>query len=71
MWSSGAVAGELARVRGRERAREESPLPKGSISGLCRVGERAGEGACRRPAAAVAASPPPAKLRRGRAYARH
>jgi hypothetical protein len=44
-------SGELARVRGRERAMEGSPLPKGLISGLGRVGERVGEGACRRPAA--------------------
>jgi hypothetical protein len=64
-------SGELARVRGRERARKGSPLPKGLISGLGRVGERAYEGACRRPATADAARPPPAKLRRGRAYARH
>jgi hypothetical protein len=49
-------SGELARVCGRERAREGSPLPKGLISGLGRVGERAGEGACRRPAAVAAAS---------------
>jgi hypothetical protein len=49
-------SGELAHGRGQERARKGSPLPKGSIPGLDRVWERAGEGAHRRPAMVAAAS---------------
>jgi hypothetical protein len=72
MWSSGAVAGAaspesggLAHASGRERAREESSLPKGSVSGLSRVRERASEGAHRRPAAMVARSSASASSRAG------
>jgi hypothetical protein len=38
-------SGELARARDQEGTGKGSPLPKGSISGLGRVRERAGEGA--------------------------
>jgi hypothetical protein len=48
--------GELARARGRERAGEGSPPPKGSIPGVVRVWEVASEGAHRRPAVVAAAS---------------
>jgi hypothetical protein len=51
--------------RGRERAREESPLPKVSVSGLSRVRERASEGAHQWPAAVAARSSAPASSRVG------
>jgi hypothetical protein len=59
-WGGGrrgsSESSELARARDRERAGKGSPPSKGSIPGLGRVREVAGEGARRRPVAVAAAS---------------